>query len=152
MKGAAATVERVVEACHRDRGMLIQILLDLQESLGWLPRDVLAEVGRQLRLPASRVYQVATYYRAFRFEPGGRHSVKVCLGTACHVRGAGRIVERIEADLGIKPAGTTPDLKFTMDTVNCVGCCALGPMVMVDGEYHGQMTADRIRPLLAGYE
>ncbi len=110
--------------------MLIQVLLDLQDSLGWLPREYLAEVSRQLRVPATRVYQVASYYKAFSFAPRGRHSIKVCLGTACHVRGAGRVVEKMETDLGIARAETTPDLKFTLETVNCVGCCALGPMVV----------------------
>ena len=132
--------------------MLIQVLLDLQDSLGWLPAEALAEVGRQLRVPASRVYQVASYYKAFSFAPRGRHQIRVCVGTACHVRGAGRIVEKMESDLGIERTQTTPDLRFSLETVNCVGCCALGPMVTIDGQYHGQVTSDRVSPLLARYQ
>ncbi len=152
MTGVAALVSKVVDCHRRDRDMLIQVLLDLQDSLGWLPREYLAEVSRQLRVPATRVYQVASYYKAFSFAPRGRHSIKVCLGTACHVRGAGRVVEKMEADLGIARAETTPDLKFTLETVNCVGCCALGPMVVIDDTYHGQVTGEKVSPLLARYK
>jgi NADH-quinone oxidoreductase subunit E len=152
LPGVAELVDRVVESHHRDRDMLIQVLLDLQGSLGWLPREYLAEVSRRLRVPTTRVYQVASYYKAFSFTPRGRHSIKVCLGTACHVRGAGRVVEKMETDLGIRRTETTPDLKFTLETVNCVGCCALGPMVVIDDTYHGQVTGEKVSPLLARYK
>ncbi len=151
MPGVAELVGQVVGSHRQDRDMLIQVLLDLQGSLGWLPPQALAEVSRQLRVPMTRVYQVASYYKAFSFAPRGRHTIKVCLGTPCHVRGAGRVVERMEADLGIKRTGTTPDLRFTLETVHCIGCCALGPMVVIDDTYHGQMTADKVGPLLVGY-
>ena len=152
MTGVATLVTKVVENHHRDMGMLIQILLDLQSSLGWLPQAALAEVSRQLRVPVTRVYQVASYYKAFSFAPKGRHSIKVCLGTACHVRGAARVVDKMETDLGIKRTETTPDLRFTLETVNCVGCCALGPMVMIDDKYHGQLTGEKVSRLLSRYE
>jgi len=148
----AALVSKVVDSNQNDKDMLIQVLLDLQSGLGWLPQEALAEVSRQLRVPITRVYQVASYYKAFSFAPKGRHSIKVCLGTACHVRGASRVVEKIETDLGIKRTETTPDLKYTLETVNCVGCCALGPMVMIDDKYHGQVASDKVGPLLAKYE
>ncbi len=151
MTGVAELVNKVAESHHRDRDMLIQVLLDLQGSLGWLSGETLAEVGRQLRVPITRVYQVASYYKAFSFAPRGRHSIRVCLGTACHVRGAGRVVEKMETDLGIRRTETTPDLRFTLETVNCVGCCALGPMVMIDDKYHGQVTGEKVSPLLAEY-
>ncbi len=152
MTDLAARVSKVIESHHRDRDMLIQVLLELQGSLGWLSREVLSEVARQLRVPVARVYQVATYYKAFSFVPKGRHSVKVCLGTACHVRGAGRVVEKIETDLGVRRTETTPDLRFTLETVNCVGCCALGPMVVINDNYHGQVTSDKVSSLLARYK
>jgi len=145
-------VTKVVDSHHKDKDMLIQILLDLQAGLGWLPKEALSEVSRQVRVPVTRVYQVATYYKAFSFAPKGRHSIKVCLGTACHVRGANRVVEKMETDLGIRRTETTPDLRFTLETVNCVGCCALGPMVMIDDKYHGQMSGDKVKGLLAKYE
>ncbi len=152
MSAVADLVDKVVESHRRDRDMLIQVLLDLQGSLGWLPPQALAEVSRQLRVPLTRVYQVASYYKAFSFAPRGRHSIKVCVGTACHVRGAGRVVEKMETDLGIKRTQTTPDLRFTLETVNCVGCCALGPMVMINDHYHGQVSSDKVSPLLARYK
>jgi NADH-quinone oxidoreductase subunit E len=152
LTGVAALVSKVVDSHHNDKDMLIQVLLDLQSGLGWLPQEALAEVSRQLRVPVTRVYHVASYYKAFSFAPKGRHSIKVCLGTACHVRGANRVVEKMELDLGIKRSETTPDLNFTLETVNCVGCCALGPMVMIDDKYHGQVSSDKVSPLLAKYE
>ncbi|MDM8000326.1 MAG: NAD(P)H-dependent oxidoreductase subunit E [Dehalococcoidia bacterium] len=152
MTGVTALVSKVVESHHRDKDQLIQVLLDLQGRLGWLPQEALTEVGRQLRVPVTRIYQVASYYKAFSFAPKGRHTIKVCLGTACHVRGAARVLEKMETDLGIKRTETTPDLKYTLETVNCVGCCALGPMVMVDGQYHGQISSDKVSPLLEKYE
>jgi NADH-quinone oxidoreductase subunit E len=152
LAGVAKLVSKVVSTHHHDKDMLIQILLDLESGLGWLPKEALIEVSRQLRVPVTRVYQVASYYKAFSFAPKGRHSIKVCLGTACHVRGAGRVLEKMETDLGIKRTETTPDLKYTLETVNCVGCCALGPMVMIDGKYHGQISSDKVSPLLAEHE
>ncbi len=152
MAGIATLVTKVVDSHHKDKDMLIQILLDLQAGLGWLPKEALSEVSCQLRVPLTRVYQAATYYKAFSFAPKGRHSIKVCLGTACHVRGANRVVEKMETDLGIRRTETTPDLRFTLETVNCVGCCALGPMVMIDDKYHGQMSGDKVKGLLAKYE
>ena len=152
MAGIATLVTKVVDSHHKDKDMLIQILLDLQGGLGWLPKEALSEVSRQLRVPITRVYQITSYYKAFSFAPRGRHSIKVCLGTACHVRGANRVVEKMETDLGIRRTETTPDLRFTLETVNCVGCCALGPMVMIDDKYHGQMTGDKVKGLLAKYE
>lgn len=152
MPGVAELVGQVVESHRQDRDMLIQVLLDLQGSLGWLPPLALAEVSRQLRVPLTRVYQVASYYKAFSFAPRGRHSIKVCLGTACHVRGAGRVAEKMETELGIGRNQTTPDLRFTLETVNCVGCCALGPMVMINDYYHGQVSSDGVGPLLARYK
>ena len=152
MTGVATLVTKVVDSHHRDKDMLIQIMLDLQSGLGWLPQEALSEISRQLRVPVTRVYQVASYYKAFSFAPKGRHSIKVCLGTACHVRGASKVLEKMETDLGIKRTETTPDLRFTLETVNCVGCCALGPMVMIDDKYHGQLTGEKVSRLLSRYE
>ena len=95
---------------------------------------------------------MATFFKAFSLTPRGRHLIKVCLGTACHVRGAAKVVEKMELDLGVKRTETTPDMRYTLETVNCVGCCALGPMVMIDEEYHGQISSDKVSPLLAKYE
>ena len=103
-------------------------------------------------IPQSQVYSVATFFKAFSLQPRGRHLINVCLGTACHVRGAGRVLDRLELELGIKNGETTQDRKYTLESVNCVGACALGPIVVIDGEYSGEMTADKVKPLLKRYD
>jgi len=138
---------------HRcDRGMLVGILQDIQAEYKYLPREALEEVSRELQIPLTQVYSVATFFKAFSLKPRGRHLIHVCLGTACHVRGGVKILERIERELGISRGETTKDLKYTLETVNCVGACALGPIVVIDGEYSGGMTTDRVKPLLDRYE
>jgi NADH-quinone oxidoreductase subunit E len=129
-------------------GMLVPILQDVQAEYNYLPKDALVQVGEGLDVPLSQVYSVASFFKAFSLKPRGRHLVNVCLGTACHVRGAVRVLDEIERQLDIKPGETTEDLKYTLETVNCVGACALGPIVVVDGSYSGQMTAAKVKPLL----
>jgi NADH-quinone oxidoreductase subunit E len=142
------TVGAILDKHQRDEGLLVSILQDIQAEFNYLPQDALLAVSRGLSVPLSQVYSVATFFKAFSLQPKGRHSVHVCLGTACHVRGAVRILDRLEDDLGIKNGETTADLKYTLETVNCVGACALGPIVVVDGEYAGQMNVDKVKPLL----
>ncbi len=143
-------IEAIADRYQRDKGQLISILQDIQAEYRYLPKDALVEVSRILDLPLSQVYSVASFFRAFSLKPRGRHLINVCLGTACHVRGATRVLEKVERDLGISRGETTQDLRFTLETVNCLGCCALGPIVMIDGEYFGQMRSDKITPLLKG--
>jgi len=131
--------------------MLVSILQDIQAEYNYLPKKVLVEVSQALGAPLSQVYSVATFFKAFSLEPRGRHLINVCLGTACHVRGAVRVLEAIERELAIKAGRTTKDLKFTLETVNCVGACALGPIVIINGEYHGQMKTDKVKALLQNY-
>lgn len=145
-------VNEVLDKYQHDKGMLVGILQDIQAEYHYLPREALEEVHRVLGIPLTQVYSVATFFKAFGLTPKGRHIMDVCLGTACHVRGAMRILERIERELGIKAGETTKDLKFTLGTVNCVGACALGPMVIVDGQYAGQMNTDKVKPLLESYD
>lgn len=145
-------VNEVLDKHQHDKGMLVGILQDIQSEYHYLPREALEEVHKGLGVPLTQVYGVATFFRAFGLTPKGRHIMDVCLGTACHVRGAVRILERIERELGIKAGETTKDLKFTLGTVNCVGACALGPMVIVDGQYAGQMNTDKVKPLLESYD
>ncbi|MGQ9545883.1 MAG: NADH-quinone oxidoreductase subunit NuoE family protein [Dehalococcoidia bacterium] len=134
----SATVRKAIGSYERDKDKLIQILLDLQSTLGWLSREVLAEVSTQLEVPLTQVYQVASYYKAFSLVARGRHTIKVCLGTACQVRGSPRLLDTISAMLGIKPSETSQDMRFTLETVNCLGCCAMGPLVVVDDVYHSK--------------
>jgi len=144
-------VESILDNYQRDKGMLVSILQDIQAEYNYLPKEALVELSQTLGAPLSQVYSVATFFKAFSLEPRGRHLINVCLGTACHVRGAVRVLEAIERELDIKASKTTKDLKFTLETVNCVGCCALGPVVIVDGEYYGQMKSDKVRALLENY-
>ena len=146
-----APVQAIVEKYQSDKGQLVSILQDIQAEHRYLPREALEEVSQAMGIPLSQVYGVATFFRAFSLKPRGRHLIKVCLGTACHVRGGQRVAEMIETELRIKRDETTPDLRFTLESVNCVGCCALGPMVIVDDEYNGQLTSDKVSPLLAKY-
>lgn len=127
---------------------LIAVLEDVQARYRYLPQDALILVSERLGVPLSQVYSVATFYHAFSLLPRGRHMIHVCTGTACHVRGAIQVLDRLETRLGIKPGETTRDRLFTLETVNCVGCCALGPVVVMDGEYEGQVTTQKVDRLL----
>lgn len=149
--GIAGIVNRVIEDYQYDESMLIQVLLRLQRNFSWLPRGMLSEVSKQLRVPLSQVYQAATFYKAFSLAPRGRHLIRVCMGTSCKVRGAPIILDRVHRLLGIERGETTPDGRFTLETVNCVGCCALGPMMTVDDEYHGNLKLLDVKRILSRY-
>ena len=142
----------ILDSYHHDKGSLVSILQDTQAEIGYLARETLVEISARLDVPLSRVYGVSTFFRAFSLTPRGRHQINVCVGTACHVRGAVRILETVERESGIGTGETSEDLRFSLDTVNCVGACALGPIVIVDGKYSGEMTADKVKPLLAMHE
>ena len=142
------TVDGILTRYQNDQALLISILQDIQTAYNYLPRESMEQVSRGLKIPLSQVYSVATFFKAFSLKPRGRNLIHVCLGTACHVRGAERLRDKIQRVLNIEPGGTTPDFKFTLETVNCVGACALGPIVMINGKYHGQMTAHKVDALL----
>ena len=131
---------------------LIPILQDIQSDLNWLPEEALKAVAEKMEIPLRDVYGVATFYRTFSLKPRGKHIVTACVGTACHVRGGQRIVDEIGRTLDVNPGETTPDMNFTLETVNCLGCCAIGPIVVVDGEYFGEMTTRKVGPLLEKYK
>jgi len=145
-------VESILGNYQRDKGWLVSILQDVQAEYNYLPREAVMQISQGLDVPLSQVYSVATFFKAFSLKPRGRHLINVCLGTACHVRGAVRILEGIERELGINSGETTEDLKYTLETVNCVGACALGPIVIVDDEYSSQMRADKVNSLLSSYD
>lgn len=149
--GVAAIVNNVVKEYDYNKSMLIQILLRLQKSFGWLPREMLTEVSKQLELPLNQVYQVATFYKAFSLAPRGRHLIRVCMGTSCNVRGAKQILDRVKSSLNINTEESTPDGKFSLETVNCVGCCALGPVMTIDDDYHGNLKIAEVEKILSGY-
>jgi len=127
---------------------LLSILQDVQKECGYLSEEKLIEAAETLDMPLIDVYGVATFYKSFSLKPRGRHLVKVCLGTACHVRGATRIVEEIGRKLGIGPGETSDNGEFSLETVMCLGCCAIGPVVVVDGKYYGQVTPTKVESIL----
>lgn len=141
-------VKEIIEKYNGERGFLVPILQDVQKEWNYLPRKALDAVGMLLDIPISRIFEVATFYRAFSLEPRGRHQVCLCVGTACHVRGAPRIGDHIQRALGIEAGETTEDLEFTYETVNCLGACALGPVLTVNEEYHGQVTIGKTNKIL----
>ncbi|MFH1283092.1 MAG: NAD(P)H-dependent oxidoreductase subunit E [bacterium] len=127
---------------------LIEVLQDIQASYNYLPEEILRSVALKLDVPEIEVFRVANFYKAFTLKPRGKHLVTVCMGTACHVRGAPKFVDEVLGLLKIKPGETTEDGKFTVETVNCVGACALGPVVIMDGKYYKHMTTSKLRDLV----
>jgi NADH-quinone oxidoreductase subunit E len=142
----------IIKKYNGERGQLVSILQDIQAEYYYLPEEALIQVSKTMGIPESRVYDVATFFKAFSLKPRGRHIIDVCLGTACHVRGGVRVLETIERSLSIKRGETTKDSKFTLETVNCMGCCAVGPAVKIDGDYYGHMSTDKVNDLLAKFE
>ena len=145
-------VKKILEKYGNRKEFLISILQDVQTEYYYLPQEALAQVAEGLDIPISKIYSVATFFKAFSLEPRGRHLVNMCLGTACHVRGAVRVLDGIERETGIQPGDTDEALKFSLEAVNCLGCCALGPVMVVDGEYHGKLTAASAVEILKGCE
>ena len=141
-------VEAIICKFSGSRDSLVSILQDIQAEYHYLPEDALRVVARQLDLQLIQVYGVATFFKSFSLEPRGEHIVSVCLGTACHVRGAPAVLDEVRRRLGIEPGETTEDMRFTLETVNCLGACALGPIMVVDGEYHGQMSPGKVKKVL----
>jgi NADH:ubiquinone oxidoreductase subunit E len=142
-------VNEIIDSYDADRVSTLAILQDLQAEYNYLPREALVQTADRLHVPLGEIYRMATFFRAFSLEPRGEHTIKVCLGTACHVRGAPLVLEQMERDLKIKAGETTPDGKFSLEVVMCVGACALGPVVLVDEDTHGEMTPEKARQLVA---
>ncbi len=145
-------VDEIIDSYGAESNALIQILLKIQEENNWLPREALERISKRLNVPMSRIQHVTTFYKAFSLVPRGRHQVHVCMGTACHVRQSPRLLDAVENQLGIKPGETDLDLKFSLETVNCLGCCALGPVMVVDGKTYGSMTPAKVGEVLKSYE
>jgi len=139
---------RILEKHTEDKGRLIAILEEIQDEYGYLTEESLRIVSSEIGRPLVEVYSVATFYRSFSLKPRGKHLIYACLGTACHVRGAPRVVEECERQLGIKSGQTTADMEFTLETVNCLGACALGPVVVIDGRYFSKVRKSKVSQLL----
>jgi len=144
-----AETDAVISRYGNDSGALIQMLLDTQKANHWLPKEALLRISEKLKIPLPRIYHVATFYKAFSLVPQGRHSVSVCVGTACHVRGAERLVEKASDMLKTKPGETSADMKFSLSTVSCLGCCALGPVILVDDDYHSNPSTQDMESIFA---
>lgn len=134
-----------------DPAQIIAMLQDLQNAKRYLPEEDLRELAAALGISLAHIYRIATFFKAFSLEPKGEHIISVCVGTACHVRGASRILDELERQLGVASGETTADQKFSLETVNCLGACALGPVVVVDQEYHGDMTPGQVNKLMENY-
>ena len=145
-------VDQIIDRHQGEASSLIQVMLDLQAENHWLPKDALARISERLEVPLSRIQHIATFYKAFSLVPKGRHQVHVCMGTACHVRGSARVLHTVEELTGINPGETDLELKFSLETVNCLGCCALGPVIEIDGKAHGNITTAKTEDVLKEYE
>ena len=148
MDAGLQAVREIASGYGKDRSALIAVLQDVHAEYNYLPEGSLDVIAREMGVPLASVYGVATFFRAFSFKPRGRHLATVCTGTACHVRGATQLLAEAEERLGISSGETTRDKRFTLETVNCLGCCAVGPLMIVDGEYHGEMTPKRVEAVI----
>lgn len=155
VKTAAATdgkIDQIIDKYQGDASALIQVLLEIQSENHWLPKEALEKVSKKLEVPLNQIQHVATFYKAFSLVPRGRHEIQVCMGTACHIRGAPRVLDVVQDLLGIHPGETDLDLKFSLETVNCLGCCAMGPVMVVDGKYHGKTVPAKVEDVLKNYD
>jgi NADH:ubiquinone oxidoreductase subunit E len=141
----------LVEKYRNEGGTVIGLLQDMHEALGYLPEEALREASDAIDVPLSTLYGLVTFYSTFRLEPMGKHHICACVGTACHVKGAPFVVETIERELSVKAGDTTEDGNFTLDTVNCLGACALAPLVVVDDEYFGKMDQKKVIKIVGNY-
>jgi NADH-quinone oxidoreductase subunit E len=144
-------VDQILQQYGNEESAILGILQDIQDQDRYLAKEVCEHIAEKMGIPVARIYRLATFYRAFSLTPRGRHLVSCCMGTACHVRGSPRILDKLEMDLGIEPGGTTEDQMFSLETVNCLGACATGPLIVIDGHYYGHMSPVRVDTVLKGY-
>ena len=145
-------IEQIINKYQGRASSLIQVLLEIQRENHWLPKEVLEKVSKRLKVPLSEIQHIATFYKAFSLIPKGRHEIHVCTGTACHVRGSPRLLSAVQDLIGTRPGETDPDLKFSLETVNCLGCCASGPVMVVDGKHHGKVAPAKAKEVLKNYD
>jgi NADH-quinone oxidoreductase subunit E len=145
-------IDGVIEQYGARESALLAILQDIQAEEKYLPKEALEHVSQKMNIPLVQVFRIATFYNALSLKPRGRHKIDVCLGTACHVRGGNKILEKMERDLGITVGETTKDKRFTLESVHCVGCCSLGPVAVVDGDVFGRLSQDKVPALLKEFK
>jgi NADH-quinone oxidoreductase subunit E len=151
MPGYLQVADEVAAEYVGRRGSVIPVLQKVQERIGYLPVEVMKRIGERLGVPPAQVFGVASFYAQFRLEPVGRYVIKVCHGTACHVQGAGTITDALSDELGVPDGGTTADRKFTLESVACLGCCSLAPVIMIEGNTYGRLTPDEARRIVRKY-
>ncbi len=145
-------VDNIIDRYSGKEGFLIQLLLDIQNELNWIPREVIDLISEKFQIPISQIYRVASFYQAISLTPIGRHIVQVCMGTACHVRGSKKILNNLCSTLKIEEGETTEDMRFTLRRVNCLGCCAMGPVILIDKDHHGKITPSAVKGILEMYD
>jgi len=145
-------MEKVIDEFDKDQRELIHLLHEIQKQFGYIPAHMISQIARQLKISESEIFGVLTFYKAFTLEPRGKYVITVCLGTACHVRGGPRIVDELERKLSIKVGQTTADKNFSLETVNCLGCCAIGPVVVVNEKYYSHVTMNKVDAILKEYK
>jgi NADH-quinone oxidoreductase subunit E len=150
--GSIDVIDKIIDKYVDEKGVLIQLLIDIQREFNWISKEAIKRISERLDIPYSQIFRVASFYAALSLEPIGRHCIQVCSGTACHVRGGAKILERVEEALKIKAGNTTNDKRFTLYGVNCLGCCAQGPMMTVDDTYYGGVTVKDVEKILGKYE
>ena len=145
-------VDEVIAKYQDDKSALIQVLIEVQRQKRWLSKETLKQVSQRLGVALTQIYHIATFYKAFSLTPRGRHSVTVCLGTACQVRGAPRLMDNVSQTLKINEGETSPDEQFSLETARCLGCCAIGPVMVVDGEYYGKPSRKEVEQVISAKE
>ncbi len=148
----SSEIDKIIRQYGKKESAILAILQDIQTKEKYLPKEVLEQVSQKMRLPMTDIFRIATFYNALSIKPRGRHKVDVCLGTACHVRGGNKIIDKLSRDLGIQVGETTKDKRFTLESVRCVGCCSLGPVMVVDGNVFGRLTQEKVPGLLKEFK
>lgn len=146
------TIESIFEEYERSQDQLIPILQNVQKEFGYVAAESVKKISRYLRISENQIFGVSSFYAQFRFNPPGRHSIKLCLGTACHVRGGATLLEMLERELGVSCGETTPDKRFDLERVACLGCCALSPVLQIDADIYSRMSVTKLSELLKQYE
>jgi NADH-quinone oxidoreductase subunit E len=145
-------IDAIIEHYQSRESAILGILQDIQAKDKYLAKEALEHVGEKLHIPMNKIYRIATFYQAFSLTPRGKHEIHVCMGTACHVRGAQRVIDQLSLALGVQAGETTPDRNFTLGTVNCLGVCASGPVVAIDGQYFGKMSSVKVEGTLKKFQ
>ncbi len=148
----SSEIDKIIKQYGKKESTILAILQDIQTREKYLPKEVLEQVSQKMHIPMTDIFRIATFYNALSIKPRGRHKIDVCLGTACHVRGGTKIIDKLSRDLGVQVGETTKDKRFTLESVRCVGCCSLGPVVVVDGNVFGRLTQEKVPGLLKEYK